>query len=89
MKILLAFAILIITGCTQEEKSSTSEIYTLYRGGALDKSLRIHYATFPTKGEKTDWNKENCERIAEYLNKEEKYKTYPVKFWCEKGDFRE
>lgn len=88
---LILICIVVLPACEEKdpESKSGSHIYTLYRGGALDKSMRMQFALFPTKGEKAEWNKENCEKISDHLNETQKHVSYPVKFWCEKGEFSE
>lgn len=90
MKYLIGtITVLLIFSCEKKEPNSEDEIYTLYRGGVIKTELRIHYATFETKGEKPDWNKSNCEEISEHLNSVQKLRFNPVKFWCEKGEYHE
>ncbi len=63
---------------------SQNESYTLYRNSVVDKTMRLHVATFDAKdGEK--YNQENCEIARELFQKQDGVK---VKFWCEKGVFR-
>ena len=71
------------------EKASGEHIYTLYRGGAILKSVRINVATFETIGENITFNMENCELVASILNETQKNIPNPVKFWCEKGEYKE
>lgn len=67
--------------------NKTADIYTLYRDGMLDKSIRIHWATFDneSESEKQGFNKKNCENISDYYNNQ----NLAVRFWCEKGKFKE
>ncbi len=85
----LLFVLTLFFMASSCSKSSSENIYTLYRGGAIAKDLRIHYATFETKGEADDWNKSNCEEVSDFLNEKQKIQAIPVRFWCEKGSFRE
>ncbi len=63
---------------------SQNESYTLYRNSVIDKTMRLHVATFDAKdGEK--YNQENCEIARELFQKQDGVIT---KFWCEKGVFR-
>ncbi len=62
---------------------SQNESYTLYRNSVIDKTMRLHVATFDAKdGEK--YNQENCEIARELFQKQDGVIT---KFWCEKGKF--
>ncbi len=63
---------------------SQNESYTLYRNSVIDKTMRLHVATFDAKdGEK--YNQENCEIARELFQKQDGVIT---KFWCEKGKFK-
>ncbi len=63
---------------------SQNESYTLYRNSVIDKTMRLHVATFDAKdGEK--YNQENCEIARELFQKQDGVIT---KFWCEKGVFK-
>lgn len=64
---------------------SKDKVYTLYRDSALDKSMRIHVATFDADASQA-YNKENCE-IARDLFEGQPGVT--VTYWCEKGYYRE
>ena len=65
---------------------SEDSVYTLYRDSALDKSMRIHIATFDADESSQAYNKENCE-IARDLFEGQPGVT--VTYWCEKGYYRE
>ena len=89
MKILLPvlFAFL-LAGCgaaSDPDNASGQFAYTLYRGGAVDASVRMPFATFETEGERAEWNKDNCEKVAGLMNEAQRQELHPVKFWCEKG----
>lgn len=61
-------------------------VYTLYRNSPMDKSMRIHIATFDASQKGAEaYNMENCE-IAKTLF--ERQQGVTVKYWCEKGGFR-
>ncbi len=64
---------------------SEDSVYTLYRDSVLDKSLRIHVATFDADASQA-YNKENCE-IARDLFEGQPGVTST--YWCEKGYYRE
>lgn len=83
--LLLSILALPAIGYAQSEK----ENYTLYRGGVYDKSYRGLHAFFNAGGEAEDWNKKNCEEVADALNQRQKAQSHPAKFWCEKGAFKD
>ena len=78
----------------------TSTVYTLYRtgvdltSGAHDETLRIHIATFDANQD-SPYNQANCEFSTEYFNANQPhyrgsmYSAIKIKYWCEKGRFRE
>lgn len=78
MKLILIATALLLFGCDRGVE------YTLYRS-SMTGITRVHVATFDAKdGEQ--YNSENCE-IAKSL-----FQAQPgvkVRFWCEKGRFRE
>ncbi len=65
--------------------------YTLYRNSVLDKSARIHIATFDSEDRiinqdnYNSYNKENCQRAAILFQPSE---ASEEKYWCEKGKFK-
>ncbi len=78
MNKLIILISLFLMSCSQNES------YTLYRNSVIDKTMRLHVATFDAKdGEK--YNQENCEIARELFQKQDGVIT---KFWCEKGVFR-
>ncbi len=84
--LLLLLSVLILP--TQADiafRVSEDSVYTLYRDSALDKSMRIHVATFDADASQA-YNKENCE-IARDLFEGQPGVT--VTYWCEKGYYRE
>lgn len=59
--------------------------FTLYRNSPADAGMRVHIATFDAK-DGDAYNRENCELAAKL------YRNQPgvtVRFWCEKGRYRE
>lgn len=77
----LALAMLIFaTGCKAD-----STFYTLYRSSVLDADMRLHVATFDAK-EDEGYNMENCQIAAELFARQP---GVTVRYWCEKGRFRE
>ena len=70
---------LTMAGCTAE-----TDVFTLYRNSPIDKTMRIHVATFNARaGEK--YNAENCD-IAAGLFVAQGGVT--VRYWCERGPFK-
>jgi len=81
MKKLLPFLVLLfINSCTD----NGSDPYTLYRNSVLDKSSRIHIATFDSK-EGNGYNMANC-NIAQDLFQNQPF--VETRFWCEKGFYK-
>jgi len=64
---------------------SKDKVYTLYRDSVLDRSLRIHVATFDAD-ERQAYNKENCEVARDLF---ESQPGVTITYWCEKGYYRE
>ena len=57
------------------------DVYTLYRSSALDKTMRIHMATFDSS-DGQEYNEENCALVRDLIL------TLPnvaVAYWCERG----
>ena len=81
--ILLALVIAltsILAGC-----SVNSGIFTLYRNSVIDRSMRIHVATFDAADGGEKYNSENCDLAANLFASQAGVKT---RFWCEKGIYR-
>lgn len=77
----------LLSSCTNK---NTPDTYSLIRDGAIMKDVRIHIATFDNKSEKLSFNKDNCMSSADFFNLEVKrHGTFDVKYWCEKGNFKE
>ena len=92
MHLLFLFLVLSLSACNgkdSQDKASGKNVYTLYRSGAVIQSVRIHVATFETAGESEYWNKDNCEQVAGILDQAKTKEKYPVRFWCEKGRYKE
>ena len=65
--------------------AASEDAFTLYRNSALDPKMRVHVASFDThNGE--GYNKENCWLAADLFGRQV---GVSVRFWCEKGSFRE
>jgi len=96
-KIILLPLIIFSISCSQKESSS----YTLYRSGinmetnTVDETLRIYVSTFSDKSGDDSYNQGNCLLLEEVLNKEQVhykgsiYSNFKIKYWCEKGVFKE
>lgn len=92
----LALAGLLLTaGC--DAGSTSSETFTLYRNSPLDRSIRVHWATFNASDSDRNYNRNNCEMAARLLNAnvdasaaaEGKPRHSGVGFWCEPGSYSE
>ncbi len=84
MKIVPASALLLLLLVNASFAATSERTYTLYRNSVMDKSMRIHVATFDsTDGEA--YNRENCEQAATLFQAQSGVKT---KFWCESGHFK-
>ena len=66
-------------------RESEDAVYTLYRDSVLDKSLRIHVATFDADASQA-YNKENCEIARDLFEGQPDVEST---YWCEKGYYRE
>jgi len=75
----------LIAGLAVAACAPNSGIYTLYRASPLDANLRIHVATFDSK-DGDAYNRENCDQAATLFQQQP---GVTVKFWCEKGHYRE
>ena len=82
-KAIVAFG-LFLAGCDDRR----SDIYTLYRD-SIAGNLRIHMATFDAD-DQGNYNEKNCHDIADLINKSNVGpEGIVVRYWCEKGHFRE
>ena len=70
----------ILAGC-----SAKSDVFTLYRNSVIDRSMRIHVATFDAADGGEKYNSENCDLAATLFASQAGVKT---RFWCEKGIYR-
>ncbi|HEY4547819.1 MAG TPA: hypothetical protein VIG90_15555 [Pedomonas sp.] len=81
-----------LAGCSDEPKKPAGETYTLYRNSSLDRSMRIHWATFDVN-EPGEYNFGNCTMAADLLNRNllalNDGDSGGVLFWCEAGQYRE
>ena len=78
----------LLAGLAACEPFDSVNIYTLYRSSPLDKNLRIQVASFdvPASRGGRDYNDENCRIAAELFSNQP---GVIVRYWCEKGHFRE
>lgn len=81
MKHYFVLLLLTLSSCSPYDDSG---IYTLYRGSILG-DLRIHMATFDAD-EGESYNSYNCQLTADLIMA---IPGVEVKYWCEKGRFRE
>jgi len=61
------------------------EVFTLYRNSVLDRTMRVHVATFDTDNG-ARYNKENCVVAADLFQSQAGVDT---RYWCELGRFRD
>lgn len=65
---------------------------TLYRNSSVDRTIRVHFATFDADGA-AEPNRKNCEMAARLLNANinslANGATTGVGFWCEDGKYSE
>lgn len=86
-------ALLFLGGCSGG--ATSAETFTLYRNSGLDRSIRVHWATFDATESDRNYNRNNCEMAARLLNanvdasaeKEGKPRDPAVGFWCELGTY--
>ena len=85
MKRLVLFAVAILATfpsyAHRGDHIPAEDVYTLYRSSALDKTMRIHMATFDSADGK-EYNEENCALVRDLIL------TLPniaVAYWCERG----
>jgi hypothetical protein len=66
--------------------ASNDDVYTLYRDSAVRNSqTRIHIATFDS-ADGEDYNKTNCFIAADLFQKQP---GVSVRYWCEKGRYKD
>lgn len=91
MKVFLTAIVVILLSFSLPAQSaiafrvSEDAVYTLYRDSVLDKSLRIHVATFDADASQA-YNKENCEIARDLFEGQPGVEST---YWCEKGYYRE
>lgn len=91
----VALVCLFLGGCDQ--LAGGSPTYTLHRNSPLDRSMRVHWATFDVSDSQSDFNRNQCEMAARLLNanteasaRAEGKEPHPdVGFWCEEGSYAE
>lgn len=81
MRWILAAALLTV-GCSETPKSET---FTLYRNSPIDRSLRIHVATFDAVDHE-GYNLAVCGSVSDYYNEAP---PMDARYWCESGRFQE
>jgi len=79
MKKLIVIAIFSLSAC------SDNLTYTLYRNSVSNANLRIHVATFDAK-DGNSYNLGNCQIAQELFQNQN---GVVVKYWCEKGIFKD
>lgn len=99
MRGVLLALVIVSAGCSQveERRSASAETFTLYRNSPIDRSLRVHWATFDVEDSDRSYNRNNCEMAARLLNANvgESARVADVEpydgvgFWCESGEFSE
>lgn len=83
MKLLLVPAAFLVIASTSLAATG-EEIYTLYRDSVVDRTMRIHVATFDaTDG--ASYNRENCAQARDLFQSQPGVNT---KFWCEPGRYK-
>lgn len=82
MKALSLLLIAVLGACDSDDRT-----YTLYRNSPAFQAMRIHFASF-NANERSAYNQENCEIVARHMNAS-LGSTPAVRYWCEKGRFRE
>jgi hypothetical protein len=90
----LAVIALTLIACGSDG-SAGAERYTLYRNSFMDRSMRVHWATFDARESDHNYNRNNCEMAARLLNAnidasakaEGKERDPATGFWCEPGRY--
>ena len=92
MRSTLAVLLTVVAACAGETREI--DVFTLYRSVPSDPMFRVHVATFDAAGpegggsEFYNWsNAKNCERAQQMFQAQPDWKD--VKFWCEKGRFKQ
>lgn len=75
--------------------STSAYTFTLYRNSGLDRSMRVHWATFDAEESDRNYNRNNCDMAARLLianvdasaEQEGKPRDPTVGFWCEPGSY--
>lgn len=85
----ILLCLLILLSCNKSEKLNESEVYTLYKSGVSDSSIKLHVATFNADdgSNSHDYNSTNCNKIRDFLQSEPK--MFEQRFWCEPGYYKE
>lgn len=81
-----------VSGCGAD----ASDAFTLYRNSSVDRSMRIHWASFDTK-DGDSYNMNNCMMGARVLNANMtarakalgQERDLTIGFWCEPGRYKE
>lgn len=81
-----------VSGCGTD----ASDAFTLYRNSSVDRTMRIHWASFDTK-DSGSYNMNNCMMGARLLNAnvtaiakaDGKERDPSIGFWCEPGGYKE
>lgn len=91
-----ALSCLLLASCGGSGGGDRSETFTLYRNSFMDRSARVHWATFDAD-DSGSYNMNNCMMAARLLNAnvtasasaEGKERDPSTGFWCESGSFKE
>jgi len=85
-------ALIALSGCSERAPA-----LTLYRNSPLDRTMRIHWATFDVNEESSSsYNLNNCQMAARLLNANVSTRTAATGqardpkfgFWCESGPYK-
>jgi hypothetical protein len=87
MKFILCLVLVSLTACSQ--RLEESKVYTLYRSGSVDETMRLHVATFDADdgSNSESYNRNNCDTIKTLRG--EVSEAFKNKYWCEKGYYKE
>jgi hypothetical protein len=86
-----------LSSCSLGGPERRAAPFTLYRNSVLDRSLRVHWATFDARESDASYNANNCMMAARLLNanvkalgrEEANGPPAAVGFWCEPGRYSE
>jgi hypothetical protein len=85
----LLLVLLLVPACTRiGMRVSASRVYTLYSNSAFTDE-RVHIATFDASQRDPSYNAVNCEQVRALEEEAAEGRPVELKFWCEKGYYRE